>query len=138
MKIYYCDICSCQIPEERKMIIPMRRFDGKEDFVIQCKDNCGFRHADICKRCENRIKKAIQEAVGLGHPSTDKTESEDNVKESTELYFDDREMCKFCASGACYNANSPYTICDGYDETCRYRDMEKKTLAEAIVKESED
>lgn len=28
--------------------------------------------------------------------------------------------------------------CDGYDETCHYRDPEKKTLSEAIVKESED
>jgi hypothetical protein len=118
----------------------MRRFDGKEDFVIQCKDNCGFRHADICKRCEDRIKKAIQEAVGLGYPATDKT----NKPDKTELYFDDREICKFSCNGECTNIDVHRLIncdlyCDGYsNETCRYRDMEKKTLSEAIVKESEE
>lgn len=131
MKIYYCDICSCQMPEERHMIIPMRRFDGREDFVIQCKDNCGFRHADICKRCEDRIKKAIQETVGLGYPATDEPDK-------TELYFDDREICKFCLNGECTNMNIRTENCDGYDETCHYRDMEKKTLSEAMVKESEE
>ena len=84
MKVYYCDICSCQMPDERHMIIPMRRFDGEEDFVIQCKDNCGFRYADICKRCEDKIKNAIQEAVGLGYPVTDKIGSEAIVKENFE------------------------------------------------------
>lgn len=135
MKVYYCDICSCQMPEERHMIIPMRRFDGEEDFVIQCKDNCGFRYADVCKRCEDRIKKAIQEAVGLVYPATDKTDESDK----TELYFDDREICRFCFNGECTNMNIPWVIdCDGHNETCHYSDLEKKTLSEAIVKESED
>lgn len=136
MKVYYCDICSCQMPDERHMIIPMRRFDGEEDFVIQCKDNCGFRHADICKRCEDRIKKAIQEAVGLGYPASDKTDKPDK----TELYFDDREKCKFCCDGTCTNMDriGCIVLCDGYNENCHYRDPEKKTLSEAIVKESEE
>lgn len=130
MKVYYCDICSCQMPDERHMIIPMRRFDGEEDFVIQCKDNCGFRHADVCKRCEDKIKKAIQEAVGLGYPASDKIDESDK----TELYFDDREICKFSCNGECNNMNIGTIICDGYsNEMCRYRDMEKKTLSEAIV-----
>lgn len=134
MKIYYCDICSCQMPDERHMMIPMRRFDGEEDFVIQCKDNCGFRHADICKRCEDKIKNAIQESVGLGYPVyTDEPDK-------TELYFDDCEACKFYRNGECLNMDRPDTIIcdDGHNNKCYYRDPEKKTLSEAIVKESEE
>lgn len=56
----------------------------------------------------------------------------------TKLYFDDREICKFTCSGACSNMNIPLVVnCDGYNKNCHYRDMEKKTLSEAIVKESE-
>ena len=59
--------------------------------------------------------------------------------DKTELYFDDREKCKFSCDGVCYNMAWPYTkVCDGYSEKCHYRDMEKKTLSEAIVKESEE
>lgn len=131
MKIYYCDICSCQMPEGRRMIIPIKRFDGEEEFFIQCKDNCGFRYADVCKRCEDKIKKAIQEAVGLGYPvHTDKIDESDK----TELYFDDREICKFSCNGECTNMNIGTIICNGYNENCRYCDLEKKTLSEAIVK----
>ena len=64
--------------------------------------------------------------------------------DKTELYFDDREKCKFSCNGECTNIDVYRLIncdiyCDGYtNETCHYRDMEKKTLSEAIVKESEE
>ena len=136
MKVYYCDICGCQMPEERHMLIKINRFDGGEEFDIRCKDFCGFQDADICKKCEDKIKKAIQESVALGYPVyTDKTDEPDK----TELYFDDREICKFSCSRVCSNMNIPWVVtCDGYNENCHYRDMEKKTLSEAIVKESEE
>ena len=140
MKVYYCDICGCQMPEERHMLIKINRFDGGEEFDIRCKDFCGFQDADVCKRCEDRIKKAIQEAVGLGYHATDKIDEPNK----TELYFDDREICKFSYNGECTNMDvhrliNCYLYCDGYsNETCRYRNMEKKTLSEAIVKESEE
>lgn len=55
-----------------------------------------------------------------------------------KLHIDDREICKFSCNGECTNMNIGTIICDGYSDPCYYRDMEKKTLSEAIVKESED
>lgn len=64
--------------------------------------------------------------------------------DKTKLHIDDREICKFSCNGECTNMDvnrliNCYFYCDGYsNETCHYRDPEKKTLSEAIVKESED
>ena len=54
------------------------------------------------------------------------------------LHIDDREICKFSSDRVCTNMNNLVVNCDGYNENCPYRDMEKKTLSEAIVKESEE
>ena len=141
MKKYICDICGCEMLEERHMIIPIKNFNGEEIFNIKCFDHCGYGQADICKECEDEIKNSINESItawirgdGLGYPVTDKTDEPDK----TELYFDDREICKFSCNGECTNMNICTVNCDGYSEPCYYRDMEKKTLSEAIVKESED
>ena len=142
MKKYICDICGCEMLEERHMIIPIKNFNGDETFNIKCFDHCGYGQADICKGCEDRIKNSINESItawirgdGLGYPVTDKT----NELDKTELYFDDREICKFSRDGVCTNMNVPKIVnCDGYDENCHYCDMEKKTLSGAMVKESED
>ena len=59
--------------------------------------------------------------------------------DKTKLHIDDREICKFTCNGVCSNMDMDWIVtCDGYNESCRYRDMEKKTLSEAIVKEKED
>ncbi len=75
-----------------------------------------------------------------------KQENNHSIKEfdKIKLYFNDHEVCKFYCNGECANMNRIDTIiCDDghYNEhykRCPYRDPEKKTLSEAIVKESED
>lgn len=83
-------------------------------------------------RCDNQdVIDALLELYKRAEKEPDKT----------ELYFDDREICKFSCNGECTNMDVHRLIncdlyCDGYsNETCRYRDMEKKTLSEAIVKD---
>jgi len=170
MKVYYCDICGNKMNDERHMLIPIERFDGHEELRIHCKDQYGYCYADICKKCEDRLKDKIDTMIkyirevedeknGIGcstcefekfeeseepcsvcnHGNGYKIRYKPKEQNTTELYFDDSEICKFYHNGECTNMNICTVVCDGYsNETCRYRDMEKKTLSEAMVKESEE
>lgn len=59
MKKYICDICGNEMPDERRLIAPLERFDGDELFSLKLKDSCGYRDADICMDCDDKIHKAL-------------------------------------------------------------------------------
>lgn len=139
MKIYYCDICGTEIDSHRKLILKHKFPAFNTEVTISASDDHGFDEIDVCKDCENHFNTAIKEEldniINLKFVTKDPRIKE---PDKTELYFDDREICKFYCKGECTNINIPEIVnCDGYSDSCYYRDSEKKTLSEAIIKEDD-
>lgn len=118
MKKYICDICGCEMSEERHIAIPIRSFDGEEKFNIKCFDHCGHNQADICKKCEDQIKNAINESITA-------------CIRGDGLGAHDSSNCYFYENGNCCNCNREEDECTGI---CGQYTYEKPTASESIEK----
>ena len=97
MKKYICDICGQEMPEERRMLIQIKRFDGEETFNIKCFDFCSYYQADICKVCESKLKESIEDVV-----------SKIQAKDADAMECEHRQPDNSCT---CLYSN--YSYCNG-------------------------
>lgn len=124
MKKYFCDICGREIPDERRLIAPLERFDGNELFSFKLKDNCGYRDADIFVDCEDKIREALDLIVTKIRAGKDGMECE---------HIDDEGdcLCNWSGCKVCMGPNN----CSGFsrkkefmnspmsvEEKCKYHD----------------
>ena len=113
MKKYYCDICSKEMNDERHMLIPIQRFDGKEELRIHCKDRYGYCYADICKSCETKVQSALNRVI------SDIREIEDSRNNIG---------CSTCEFGSLNAREEPCCDCDhGNGHNRRYTPKEQNT-----------
>ena len=103
MKKYICDICGNEMPDERHLIAPLERFDGNELFSLKLKDNCGYRDADICVDCEDKIRDSLNLIVTKIRAGKDGMECE---------HIDDEGNC-LCNWSGCKICMGPNN-CSGF------------------------
>lgn len=121
MKKYICDICGRQMPDERCLIAPLKRFDGNELFSLKLKDNCGYRDVDICVDCEDRIRKSLNLTVIKIRAGKDGMECEHIDNEGDCL-------CNWSGCNVCMGPNS----CSGFSRKEEF--MKSPTSDDELIK----
>ena len=124
MKKYICDICGNEMPDERCLMVPLERFDDYELFNLKLKDNCGYRDADICVYCEDKIRESLYQTVKKIRAGKDGMECE-------HINDDGDCLCNWSGCKVCMGPNN----CSGFsrkeefmnlqmsdEEKCKYHD----------------